>query len=718
MKKIYISVFFLVAIFLLSRLLPSSTPISTADSPSIRLGILSDSSADEYRANDNRAGTTQYAETTLVWGELLQRHRGFNLGTWATRSEPRRIGFANNWARSGAVARSVITSGAHTGIAQLAGAGELDVIYFSIGNNDFAYYNDGAAIYNGTIAGQTLQNKIDAYVNDITTAINTILAANPNMKIILSTTADMGNLPEWQAQFPDPVKRLRVTTAIQQANTRVSDLATTRPSITIFDQEEFSEELFSRVDANGNLQIGGELISLTVASDEPHSAVLGDHIHPGTVMNGLLANIIIDKVNIIMGTAIPIFSDSEILANAGITTAPGTLFIKQVQTGADDATQQGSTLSLNNSLVEIGGDTNYYAGYRFTGVSIPQGSLVEQAYIEVYIPNNTWTGLSYEGYAENSANSAPFSSSALLSNRVAATIKIPHTSDVNWLGGNWRKLPIFTASAQEVISRPDWQSGNAMTILLRGMGGMYAKKATRSFEGNAAQAARLTIEYVASTTSPTPTTTLEPTPTPTPDLPTPTPTPTPDLPTPTPTPTPVPPTPTPVPPTPTPTPTPVPPTPTPTPTPVPPTPTPVPPTPTPTPTVAPPTPTPTPSPSAAPIAKTIRLVNVPNNSTQKHFGLDGITENGTINTEVTSSRFVFTSGWLSFAAMGSNGSPIKIASTSSHSVTFTTTATTLQANILRHAQTGSFDIYVNNVFKLRYNAFSATQQWGSVAVPL
>ena len=36
-----------------------------------RLGVVGDSSEDEYRAEDNRAGGTQWETTTLSWTELL-----------------------------------------------------------------------------------------------------------------------------------------------------------------------------------------------------------------------------------------------------------------------------------------------------------------------------------------------------------------------------------------------------------------------------------------------------------------------------------------------------------------------------------------------------------------------------------------------------------------------------------------------------------------------
>src|SRR3989344_320275 len=126
------------------------------------MAVMSDSSSDEYRADDNRAGGTQWELTTLAWTELLEKYRGFNLGSWGTRGEPRRTGYEYNWARTGAEAADVVFAGQHTGVASQAQSGLVNIVYFQIGNNDFAYYRDGADIYNGALSGQALTDKINA----------------------------------------------------------------------------------------------------------------------------------------------------------------------------------------------------------------------------------------------------------------------------------------------------------------------------------------------------------------------------------------------------------------------------------------------------------------------------------------------------------------------------------------------------------------------------
>lgn len=286
--------------------------------PAIHLGIMSDSSSDEYRANDNRAGSTIYAPTTLSWGELLQRYRGVDLGLWGTRAEPRRTGFEYNWARSGATARTLITSGEHTGIASQVRAGLINVVYLSIGNNDFAYYADGAKIYDGTISGTTLTTKINNYVSDVTTALDTVRGAG-NVQIVLTSLGDPNLSPYWTSRFPDATKRARLTSAINQANAGLVSLLPSRPNVTFLDLGTFASALFAKIDpATGALNVNGEMIVFSPSGDEPHHAILGDNIHTGTVGGGILANTILAKINQVLGSQVPLFSDAEVVMMAGI----------------------------------------------------------------------------------------------------------------------------------------------------------------------------------------------------------------------------------------------------------------------------------------------------------------------------------------------------------------------------------------------------------------
>ena len=281
----------------------------------VGLGVLGDSSSDEYRANDNRGGA--YASTTLNWVELLQRYRGVNVGAWGTRAEPRRTGYEYNWARTGARALDLIRQGQHTGVAQQVREGRVSHVVIWIGSNDFAEWNGTyAEVYNGTLSDRQVQQKVRDIVSSITTAVQTVQAAG-DARLMLVNLGDVGMSPAYVAKYPNVTGRQRVTNAIAAVNAGLASLAGSR-DILLVDAFAFGQSIMGQV-RGGNLYVDGVAISPIRSGDEPHHALLGDSIHAGTVMNGLLANaLFIERANAGFDIGIDPFTNQEILRFAGI----------------------------------------------------------------------------------------------------------------------------------------------------------------------------------------------------------------------------------------------------------------------------------------------------------------------------------------------------------------------------------------------------------------
>jgi hypothetical protein len=274
-------------------------------------GILGDSGSDEYRADDNRGGA--YWATTFNWAELLARYRGVNLGPWGTWSAPRRSGYAYNWARSGARTVDVIAGGQADGLAAQVAAGQVGRAMLMIGVNDFSPGNGTyAEIYDGTLSAAGVTAKITAMASNIRLAIEKLQTAGPVTMFVATVPEQNVSL----AAFPDPVKRARVTDAIVRINNEIRTIAAERGAVVV-DNFTFGTLLQQRIDANGFLRVGTELISVSTVGDEPHHLILGDNAHGGTVANGLLANFIMEAMSS-AGDALVPFTDEELLANAGI----------------------------------------------------------------------------------------------------------------------------------------------------------------------------------------------------------------------------------------------------------------------------------------------------------------------------------------------------------------------------------------------------------------
>lgn len=286
--------------------------------PKIRVGILGDSNSDEYRADDNRAGGTPYEATTLSWVELLANNRDIDFGAWGKWGGERRTGYEYNWARSAATTESMIDNGQHTGLAEQIKAGKIDYAIIFIGTNDFNTWNGTYdEVYSGKVSDAELEAKVKSIVSNITIAIETLQAAG-KVKIVLTSFADPGVSTDILGQFTDADKRGRITTAINQINEQLKEVATSY-DVMFVDLADFASSLFSRVSPTGDIMVGGEGISAVQHDDEPHHLQLASGVgHIGTVGSGLVANFFITALDS-DGLSIPTFTDEEILANAGIT---------------------------------------------------------------------------------------------------------------------------------------------------------------------------------------------------------------------------------------------------------------------------------------------------------------------------------------------------------------------------------------------------------------
>jgi RHS repeat-associated protein/CSLREA domain-containing protein len=215
-----------------------------------------------------------------------------------------------------------------------------------------------------------------------------------------------------------------------------------------------------------------------------------------------------------------------------------------IATGNDDAEESESgSMYLNSSDLELIRDSdNQKVGMRFTGVNIPQGATILNAYVQFTVDKKSSEATNLSVQAEAVDNSAAFSSSAKISTRTltagVGAWTPPAWSTVGQSGVDQR-TPDLSAVLQEVVDRSGWSSGNALSIIVTGTG----KRVAVAYDGNASAAPRLVVQYTmdpVSTVTPTPTVETN-TPTPTLETDTPTPagsdTPTPTLETGTPTPT-------------------------------------------------------------------------------------------------------------------------------------------------------------------------------------
>lgn len=171
----------------------------------------------------------------------------------------------------------------------------------------------------------------------------------------------------------------------------------------------------------------------------------------------------------------------------------------QVNASSDDVNESDTTFDPDQPLLWIGnaGATlPGYAGLRFTNVTIPSGAVIQSAHVQVYMPYDQWIGIEFTLLGDAADNSVPFTSSTLPSQRIPTQAQVQHASNANWMGQSWYSLGEIAPVIQELVNRPGWQSGNSLSLLLRGPGnGDWGRKFIVSADSSLEYAPRLVLTY-------------------------------------------------------------------------------------------------------------------------------------------------------------------------------------------------------------------------------
>ena len=172
-------------------------------------------------------------------------------------------------------------------------------------------------------------------------------------------------------------------------------------------------------------------------------------------------------------------------------------FTGQITSGSDDAEELTTGVVSNTSgdLDMMKDDDKLYntIGLRYTNVDVPQGAVINSAYIRFTADesNNESTSLSID--AALAVNASPIST-----NVNGSLSNTPRTN----ASASWNNIPVWTASntynstdistvIQELVDQPTWQSGNAALLLIEGSGARTAA----TYESGALLAPQLFVDY-------------------------------------------------------------------------------------------------------------------------------------------------------------------------------------------------------------------------------
>ena len=146
--------------------------------------------------------------------------------------------------------------------------------------------------------------------------------------------------------------------------------------------------------------------------------------------------------------------------------------------GNDDAEEKTNTgaIDIGSSDLElIRESSDQVVGLRFDNVTIPQGAVINAAYIQFTVDEADDEPTTLVFHGELSSNAAPYSATAFdISQRIRTQDSVvwnnvPAWTTVNEAGPD-QQTPDLTLLIQELIDQNDWEAGNAMAFTISGSG--------------------------------------------------------------------------------------------------------------------------------------------------------------------------------------------------------------------------------------------------------
>jgi hypothetical protein len=253
------------------------------------VGVLGDSYSDEYEFYPPDRSKA------LNWVEILARTRQVNFGRYSvlSRGEPRNQGFEFNWARSDATTTDMIKTGQHTGLAAQVARGEVSTVIIFIGGNDFIYALQSSE------AATLVQPVLTQAMANLHVAVETILQANSHVHVLIATLPSILELPEFAAPLSSGRISHSVASAFERAieryNGEIRLLALRNPRIVLLDLALIAR-LAPKPDQD-HVRVWGHTLDRVRPINEPDHVFLGDSRHVGTLVQGVMADLVIHTLN-------------------------------------------------------------------------------------------------------------------------------------------------------------------------------------------------------------------------------------------------------------------------------------------------------------------------------------------------------------------------------------------------------------------------------------
>jgi hypothetical protein len=183
-----------------------------------------------------------------------------------------------------------------------------------------------------------------------------------------------------------------------------------------------------------------------------------------------------------------------VIAGGSELPTPPVVFESRVAASADDA-EEGPRggVSITSGDLELVDDQT--VGMRFTGVGIPAGATILEAWMQFQADETGAGAISLTIQGEATDDAAEFTTrNANISSRprtAASTAWSPPDWPAKGAQGPDQKTSDIAEVIQEIVDRPGWSAGNALAVIFTGTGTRTAE----SFDGKASAAPLLHVLY-------------------------------------------------------------------------------------------------------------------------------------------------------------------------------------------------------------------------------
>ena len=153
------------------------------------------------------------------------------------------------------------------------------------------------------------------------------------------------------------------------------------------------------------------------------------------------------------------------------TPAGGTEIVIAISSSADDAEESGAgNVNVSSKDLDLG---SRVTGLRFDGVAIHPGATIIDAYIQFQADETTEVSTSLTLTGEATDDSSTFlESSYNITSRPTISATVPWSVPAWTVGetGLNQRTPNLATIVQEIVSRTGWAAGNALSVMISGVG--------------------------------------------------------------------------------------------------------------------------------------------------------------------------------------------------------------------------------------------------------